>query len=95
MTFVEAPPFIKPAEVVAFYGAHHTDMRLPYIRMQDKGKYLLNNHLRFNILFHRDELTDLARIVGFEVGTNAFVAARWRLVNSAASAFCTVGGRGA
>jgi transmembrane 9 superfamily member 2/4 len=35
--------------------------------LQENGKYLLNNHLRFNILFHRDEETDLARIVGFEV----------------------------
>ena len=29
---------------------------------------LLNNHLRFTILYHRDTETDLARIVGFEVG---------------------------
>lgn len=35
--------------------------------VQESGKYLLNNHLRFNILFHRDTETDLARIVGFEV----------------------------
>lgn len=35
--------------------------------LQEGGKYLLNNHLRFNILFHRDVETDLARIVGFEV----------------------------
>lgn len=27
----------------------------------------LNNHLRFNILYHRDAVTDLSRIVGFEV----------------------------
>lgn len=37
--------------------------------LQDGGKYVLNNHLRFNILFHRDTETDLARIVGFEVRT--------------------------
>jgi hypothetical protein len=35
--------------------------------LQENGKYTLNNHLRFQILFHRDEETDLARIVGFEV----------------------------
>lgn len=28
---------------------------------------MLNNHLRFTILYHRDEETDLSRIVGFEV----------------------------
>ena len=28
---------------------------------------MLNNHLRFTILYHRDLETDLARIVGFEV----------------------------
>ena len=28
---------------------------------------MLNNHLRFTILYHRDVDTDLARIVGFEV----------------------------
>ena len=37
---------------------------------QEGGKYLLNNHLRFQILFHRDEETDLARIVGFEVDSH-------------------------
>jgi transmembrane 9 superfamily protein 2/4 len=39
----------------------------PVGRIDDAGKYLLNNHLRFNVLFHRDVETDLSRIVGFEV----------------------------
>lgn len=30
-------------------------------------KFFLHNHLRFAILYHKDEATDLARIVGFEV----------------------------
>ncbi len=34
---------------------------------QDEVKYFLHNHLRFNILYHKDAETDLARIVGFEV----------------------------
>ena len=34
---------------------------------QEDGKPVLNNHLRFTILYHRDLETDLARIVGFEV----------------------------
>lgn len=35
----------------------------------DEGevKYFLHNHLRFTILYHKDALTDLSRIVGFEV----------------------------
>ena len=35
--------------------------------LQEDGRVLLNNHLRFTILYHRDTETDLARIVGFEV----------------------------
>jgi transmembrane 9 superfamily member 2/4 len=30
-------------------------------------KHFLHNHLRFTILYHKDAVTDLARIVGFEV----------------------------
>ena len=37
---------------------------------QEDGKYVLNNHLRFTILYHRDPETELARIVGFEVGAH-------------------------
>eukprot|EP01026_Neomeris_dumetosa_P045958 TRINITY_DN3905_c0_g2_i1.p1 TRINITY_DN3905_c0_g2~~TRINITY_DN3905_c0_g2_i1.p1 ORF type:complete len:637 (-),score=54.75 TRINITY_DN3905_c0_g2_i1:411-2321(-) len=33
----------------------------------DEYTYLLNNHLRFIILYHQDAATDLSRIVGFEV----------------------------
>ena len=33
----------------------------------DSGKVYINNHLHFTILYHRDDITDLARIVGFEV----------------------------
>lgn len=35
--------------------------------MQGETKFFLHNHLRFTILYHKDEQTDLARIVGFEV----------------------------
>lgn len=35
--------------------------------MDASGKTILNNHLHFTILYHRDASTDLARIVGFEV----------------------------
>ena len=35
--------------------------------MQDDGRILLHNHLRFVILYHRDVESDLSRIVGFEV----------------------------
>lgn len=35
--------------------------------MQEDGRVLLHNHLRFTILYHRDAETDLSRIVGFEV----------------------------
>ena len=37
---------------------------------------LLNNHLRFTILYHRDTETDLARIVGFEASPCRFAACR-------------------
>jgi transmembrane 9 superfamily protein 2/4 len=33
----------------------------------DTLHYFLYNHLRFNVLYHRDTATDLSRIVGFEV----------------------------
>lgn len=36
---------------------------------QEGDRYVLNNHLRFKILYHRDQETDLSRIVGFEAGT--------------------------
>ncbi len=35
--------------------------------LQEDGRLLLHNHLRFTILYHRDAETDLSRIVGFEV----------------------------
>lgn len=36
--------------------------------MQSKEeKYFIYNHLSFTVKFHRDELTETARIVGFEV----------------------------
>ena len=38
-----------------------------YLGLQEDGRFSLNNHLRFTILYHRDIETDLARIVGFEV----------------------------
>lgn len=34
-------------------------------------KYFINNHLSFRVMFHKDELTDTARIVGFEVTPNS------------------------
>ena len=35
---------------------------------QNKGeKYYIHNHLAFIVKYHRDSLTDSARIVGFEV----------------------------
>ncbi|KAK9802909.1 hypothetical protein WJX73_005351 [Symbiochloris irregularis] len=39
----------------------------PVGRHDEDGRFFLNNHLRFTILYHRDIETDLARIVGFEV----------------------------
>lgn len=33
-------------------------------------KYLINNHLSFTVMYHRDPETDSARIVGFEVTPN-------------------------
>lgn len=41
--------------------------QLPCLAIQEDGRFFLNNHLRFTILYHRDIETDLARIVGFEV----------------------------
>jgi hypothetical protein len=37
------------------------------IEGQQDVKFFLHNHLRFNILYNRDTVTDLSRIVGFEV----------------------------
>ena len=37
--------------------------------LQEGGteNYYINNHLRFSVLFHKDSITNLARVVGFEV----------------------------
>lgn len=36
--------------------------------MQSKDeKFFIYNHLSFTVKFHKDELTDSSRIVGFEV----------------------------
>lgn len=44
--------------------------------MQSKDeKYFIYNHLSFTVKFHKDELTDSARIVGFEV-----IPFRWVLL---------------
>eukprot|EP00270_Netrium_digitus_P001486 TRINITY_DN1161_c0_g1_i1.p1 TRINITY_DN1161_c0_g1~~TRINITY_DN1161_c0_g1_i1.p1 ORF type:complete len:658 (+),score=199.18 TRINITY_DN1161_c0_g1_i1:265-1974(+) len=32
-----------------------------------EDKFFIHNHLRFNVLFHKDPSTNLARVVGFEV----------------------------
>jgi transmembrane 9 superfamily protein 2/4 len=37
------------------------------VQGQSDVKFFLHNHLRFAILYNRDPLTDLSRIVGFEV----------------------------
>jgi hypothetical protein len=37
------------------------------VQGQADVKFFLHNHLRFTILYNRDALTDLSRIVGFEV----------------------------
>ena len=45
--------------------------------VQEDGRVLLNNHLRFTILYHRDTETDLSRIVGFEVLALGFWGSGW------------------
>jgi transmembrane 9 superfamily protein 2/4 len=48
----------------------------------DELLHFLYNHLRFNILYHKDAATDLSRIVGFEV--EAFSAQhRWGAILAA------------
>ncbi|KAK6126952.1 hypothetical protein DH2020_039304 [Rehmannia glutinosa] len=37
----------------------------PYVRTEEK--YFIHNHLTFTVKYHKDEETDAARIVGFEV----------------------------
>ncbi|KAL3351922.1 hypothetical protein AABB24_020153 [Solanum stoloniferum] len=36
-----------------------------------EGKYFINNHLSFRVMYHKDLDTDTARIVGFEVTPNS------------------------
>ena len=43
---------------------------LPIVPTLQEGgteNYYINNHLRFSVLFHKDAITNLARVVGFEV----------------------------
>ncbi|KAL0312120.1 UNVERIFIED_CONTAM: Transmembrane 9 superfamily member 8 [Sesamum radiatum] len=44
----------------------HVGLRGQYAGSKDE-KYFLHNHLSFTVKYHKDELTDSARIVGFEV----------------------------
>ena len=56
------------------HAPYHLPSRAPYappVPLQGKKdgevKFFLHNHLRFTILYHKDQQTDLSRIVGFEV----------------------------
>lgn len=39
-----------------------------YVQSKEE-KHFIHNHLAFTVKFHRDPVTELARIVGFEVKT--------------------------
>ncbi|GAB4854652.1 Transmembrane 9 super member 8 [Ancistrocladus abbreviatus] len=54
----QAPPI--------YQRGFHVGVNGQYAGIKD-GKYFIHNHLTFTVKFHKDVLTDSARIVGFEV----------------------------
>ncbi|XP_073128513.1 transmembrane 9 superfamily member 8-like [Henckelia pumila] len=57
----------SPQEGPTIYQlGYHVGLKGQYSGSKDV-KYFLNNHLSFTVKFHKDQVTETARIVGFEV----------------------------
>ncbi|KAK4491029.1 hypothetical protein RD792_001750 [Penstemon davidsonii] len=59
-------PRQEPESPPMYQLGFHVGVKGQYSGSKD-GKYFLHNHLSFTVKFHKDEQTDAARIVGFEV----------------------------
>ncbi|CAI9779675.1 unnamed protein product [Fraxinus pennsylvanica] len=64
-------PLVEPykrndVDSVVYQHGFHVGLIGQYAGKKEQ-KYFINNHLTFTVKFHKDEQTDAARIVGFEV----------------------------
>uniref|UniRef100_A0A0E0LXU9 Transmembrane 9 superfamily member n=1 Tax=Oryza punctata TaxID=4537 RepID=A0A0E0LXU9_ORYPU len=60
-------PIARPdRDAVVFQGGYHVGVKGQYAGSKDE-KYFIHNHLTFLVKYHKDENSDLSRIVGFEV----------------------------
>ena len=55
-----------------FQGGYHVGVKGQYAGSKDE-KYFIHNHLIFLVKYHKDENSDLSRIVGFEVKPFRFI----------------------
>ncbi|GJN15513.1 hypothetical protein PR202_gb02434 [Eleusine coracana subsp. coracana] len=53
-------------DAVVYQGGYHVGVKGQYAGNKDE-KYFIHNHLTFLVKYHKDETTELSRIVGFEV----------------------------
>ncbi|KAF2920887.1 transmembrane 9 superfamily member 8 [Oryza sativa Japonica Group] len=53
-------------DALVFQGGYHVGVKGQYAGSKDE-KYFIHNHLAFLVKYHKDENSDLSRIVGFEV----------------------------
>ncbi|KAL0316485.1 UNVERIFIED_CONTAM: Transmembrane 9 superfamily member 10 [Sesamum radiatum] len=60
-------PFKRPdMDSLVYQHGFHVGLKGQYAGRTDE-KYFIHNHLTFTVKYHKDEMTDAARIVGFEV----------------------------
>ncbi|KAJ7979606.1 Transmembrane 9 superfamily member [Quillaja saponaria] len=61
-------PFRRPDQesTLVYQHGFHVGLRGQYAGTKEE-KYFIHNHLTFTVKFHKDTVTELARIVGFEV----------------------------
>ncbi|KAL0427824.1 UNVERIFIED_CONTAM: Transmembrane 9 superfamily member 8 [Sesamum latifolium] len=60
-------PFKRPdMDSLVYQHGFHVGLKGQYAGRTEE-KYFIHNHLTFTVKYHKDEMTDAARIVGFEV----------------------------
>ncbi|KAF0905761.1 hypothetical protein E2562_008818 [Oryza meyeriana var. granulata] len=59
-------PVIKQDKNIAYQGGYHIGVKGQYTGSKEE-KYFIHNHLSFLVKYHKDDDSELSRIVGFEV----------------------------
>ncbi|GJN04208.1 hypothetical protein PR202_ga21733 [Eleusine coracana subsp. coracana] len=67
-------------DAVVYQGGYHVGVKGQYAGNKDE-KYFIHNHLTFLVKYHKDETTELSRIVGFEVKPYSSLLPYMSLVN--------------